>query len=287
MTTVTPGRIGATGESGDPNPLWASYVDLLGQATTMSQAHEVLLVLSVHPRRSARQVRSFGRGPAAISALLRREVRLLQGQLRNAEVHPGRALDLTQLAGALRAVTEPGPRSARDRGAALAWPMAVDEKWSSVHIDDRWHVTYWIAEWPRLEVSADFLAPLLLVGGTRAVSVTMAPVAPARAIREVESARTADLADAELRRRSGFVSTARHRREAEGAVQRESELADGHGDYRFSGYVSVSGSSPADLDGVCAEVEQAARQSHLELRRLYGQQRDALTWTMPLARGLA
>jgi hypothetical protein len=83
------------------------------------------------------------------------------------------------------------------------------------------------------------------------------------------------------------LSTARHRREAEGALHRENELADGHGDYRFCGYVSTSANSALELDGVCAELEQAAQQSHLELRRLFGQQRDALTWTMPLARGLS
>jgi hypothetical protein len=268
------------------NPARASYTELIGAAGRSHQTHEVLVVVSVHPRTAARQLRSFGRGPAAISALLRRELRLLQGQLRSAAVAPGRPLDVTQLAGAIRLVTQPAPHPGPPSGVRRAWPMAVDEQWASVHIDDRWHATYWIAEWPRLEVGADFLAPLLRVGGTRAVAVTMAPVAPGRAVREVESARTADIADAELRRRAGFVATARHHRAAEGAERREAELADGHGDYRFSGYVSVSAPSPRELDGVCAELEQAARQSHLELRRLYGQQREALTWTMPLARGL-
>jgi hypothetical protein len=265
----------------------ASYTELIGAAGANHQAHEVLVVVSVHPRSAARQLRPFGRGPAAISALLRRELRLLQGQLRRAAVAPGRPLDVAQLAGAIRLVTQPAPHPGPPTGPGRAWPMAVDERWASVHVDDRWHATYWIAEWPRLEVDADFLAPLLRVGGTRAVSVTMAPVPPARAVREVESARTADIADAELRRRAGFVATARHHRAAEGAERREAELADGHGDYRFCGYVSVSAPSPTELDGVCAELEQAARQSHLELRRLYGQQREALTWTMPLARGLS
>ena len=115
----------------------------------------------------------------------------------------------------------------------------------------------------------------------------MAPVGPARAAREVEAARTADLADEELRRRAGFVTTARRRREAEGVVRREAELADGHAEYRFSGYVTVSAPDRAGLDAACAEVEQAASQAHLELRRLYGQQEEAFTWTLPLARGLA
>ena len=70
-------------------------------------------------------------------------------------------------------------------------------------------------------------------------------------------------------------------------MQRETELADGHGEYRFSGYITVSGGDRSELEAACAEMEQAARQSHLELRRLYGRQAEALTWTLPLGRGLS
>jgi hypothetical protein len=100
------------------------------------------------------------------------------------------------------------------------------------------------------------------------------------------SARTADLADEELRRRAGFVPTARRQREAEGVNRREAELADGHAEYRFSGYVTVTGANRTALETACAEMEQAARAAHLELRRLYGRQAEAFTWTLPLGRGL-
>ena len=36
-----------------------------------------------------------------------------------------------------------------------------------------------------------------------------------------------------------------------------------------------------------AEAEHAAQTAHLELRRLYGRQAEAFTWTLPLGRGLA
>jgi hypothetical protein len=154
--------------------------------------------------------------------------------------------------------------------------------------DGAWHATYWVEEWPRVEVGPDVLAPLLLgAQGRRTASLVMAPVAPGRAAREVEAARTADLADDELRRRAGFLSTARRRRQADGVARREAELADGHGEYRFSGYVTVTAHDRPELDIACAEVEQAARRSHLELRRLYGQQEEAFGWTLPLGRGLA
>jgi hypothetical protein len=166
--------------------------------------------------------------------------------------------------------------------------MGVLPEWGRLRTDDTWHTTYWISEWPRTDVAADFLGPLLLVSDVRrSVSVVMEPVGPLRAARRIEQARTADIADAELRRRGGFLVTARRRREEEVLVQRETELADGHGSFRFSGYVTVSASDADTLEESCGRVEQVAGQAGLELRRCYGDQALAFTCTLPLGRGLA
>jgi hypothetical protein len=50
--------------------------------------------------------------------------------------------------------------------------------------------------------------------------------------------------------------------------------------------VTVSGRDRDDLRRSCAEVLDHAARAHLELRRLYGQQADAFTFTLPLCRGL-
>ncbi len=251
-------------------------------------AHEVLVVLSVHPRTAGRQLRSFGSGDRAVCALLRRELRLLIGQLRRAEIEPGAPLDLARLVGVVRSTCDPDAGGAARRGGdASAWPVGWHDGWSCARVDGLWQATYWIAEWPRSDVGPDFLVPLLLTSVPRVVSVTMAPVARRAAVREAETARTAELADEELRRRAGFLSTARHRRRAEGVASREAELADGHGELRFAGYVGVSGRTPAELDNATATVEAAAQQCGLELRRLYGRQAEASTWTLPIGRGLA
>ncbi|MDA8062536.1 MAG: hypothetical protein M0T80_08945, partial [Actinomycetota bacterium] len=78
----------------------------------------------------------------------------------------------------------------------------------------------------------------------------------------------------------------RNRRRAEGVANREAELADGHAEMRFSGYVGVSGGTPQEMEDAAAAVEAAGQQCGLELRRIYGRQVEALTWTMPLGRGL-
>ena len=107
-----------------------------------------------------------------------------------------------------------------------------------------------------------------------------------RAIREVEASRTSDLADEELRGRMGFMETARRRRVADATTRREEELADGHAAVRFAGYVTVSARSDEELEHHCSEVEHAAQMARLELLRLYGQQEEAFTYTLPLCRGL-
>jgi hypothetical protein len=102
----------------------------------------------------------------------------------------------------------------------------------------------------------------------------------------VERARANDTADDALRSRLGFLSSARRRRQAEGTERREEELADGHAECRFTGYVTVSAPDPEALEDACGEIEQHAGSARLVLCRLRGQQAEAFSWTLPLCRGL-
>ncbi len=275
-----------------------SYLDLLSRAAPVTERHDVLLALSVHAGRSARAIRAAGGGDEGGCALLVRELQALEGQLRAADMTVEGTLAPGPLVQVLRQAVDRHPRriAARQPGqadgsrsvAGWPWPLACEASWSGYRTDGTCHATYWVAEWPRVDVGPDFLRPLLLQSGARrAVSVTMQPVSPSRATREVEQARTADVADAELRRRAGFLPTARRRREQEVVAHRETELADGHAQYRFSGYVTVTADSWDELELATRRVEQAAGQAHLELRRLFGEQDLAFTWTLPLGRGLA
>jgi hypothetical protein len=247
----------------------------------------------MHARAIARRAR--GRQDAVVDAaasVAGREVRLLQGHLRTAELTVERVLDAPACAAAVRRAFAERPHAAASRPprqrARWPWPVATTASWSSYRTDGVWHATYWIAEWPRADVGPDFLAPLLLQSsGRRTVAVTMAPTDPLDAARSVEAAKTADVADGELRRRAGFLTSARRQRESEHLLRREAELAEGHADYRFAGFVTVTESDPDELHRSCAEVEQLAHRAHLELRRLYGRQDTAFTWTLPLGRGLA
>ena len=172
-------------------------------------------------------------------------------------------------------------------GEGAPWPMGTGTGWDAVRTDGTWHATYWVAEWPRVDVQPDFLGPLLFAPLRRTLSVVMEPVDPTRAARQVAQARTAGLADGELRRRNGFLTSARHTRERQSVDERDVELADGHAQFRYSGYLGVTGDSRAELDVACASLEQAAGHARLEIRRLFGQQDTALLCLLPLGRGLS
>ena len=178
------------------------------------------------------------------------------------------AFDPWSRPGLARLAAADGERDGIDEAAA--WPVATEASWGAYRADGAVHATYWIAGWPRTDVGAAFLSPLLLHAQVvRAVGVTIEPISPIRAIREVEASRTSDLADEELRGRMGFMETARRRRVADATTRREEELADGHAAVRFAGYVTVSARSFDELEHHCSEVEHAAQMARLELLRLY------------------
>ncbi|HTX62625.1 MAG TPA: SCO6880 family protein [Acidimicrobiales bacterium] len=284
------GHLASRGVLPEDAPARRSYAALLRSAGRETCRHDVHLAVQLRAAgATARAMRALGGGDRAACALLGREVAALRRQLAAADVAVEGALDERALAALVRRTVDAEVRNSRGCppcGVGWPWPLVTECEWGSLRADGSWHATYWVAEWPRVDVGPEFLGPLLLGSVRRRVSVVMQPLSPARAVRQAERARTADIADAELRRRGGFLATARRAREAELALHREEELADGHASFRFSGYVSVSAPSQEQLTAACDSTEQAAAQCRLELRRLYGDQEHAFTCTLPLGRGL-
>jgi hypothetical protein len=273
-------------------PMLESYLELISSSTSVTQDHEVLLVIQV----DANNLR--GRRRDSLGAALVEQAERVTRGLEMAEVRVLGALRPRQLARVLRTGFDP---YARAELAALeafdggrdgidphgAGPVGAQSSWDSYRCDRAWHATYWIAGWPRTDVSPMFMEAIL--GSStivRTVAVTFEPISPDQSARQVEAAITRDRADSELRRRFGQSETARQRQAQEAALRREAELAAGHAEVRMSGFVTVSGQDEQDLQLACAEVLQHAARARLELRPMYGQQAEAFCFTLPLARGL-
>jgi hypothetical protein len=268
-----------------------SYLELIDATTKVTQEHEILVAVQVDGRQRER-----GAGTAS-DALVEQTERVAQG-LESAEVTVLGALGAGQIARALRTAFDPYCRTELsaleaadpDRqglAQANAWPLGAREGWDHYRSDGAVHATHWVGAWPRVDVSPMFMDALLShSSAVRTVAVTFEPIAPERSTREVEAAVTRDRADHDLRLRFGQSETARQRQAEESTLRREAELAAGHGEVRLAGFVTVSGRDPDDLRRGCAEVHEHAARARLELHRMYGQQADAFTFTLPLCRGL-
>lgn len=275
-----------------------SYIELVESAAPATQQHEILLALQIDQRRGARELRRRGGGEEAACEVLLREVASLAERLSVAEVDVLGTLRPRRYAEAIRDAYDPYGRRGRARAAlrdagregvspALMGPLAEEASWSTYRSDSAHHASYWIAAWPRSDVGPAFLAPLLMqTTALRSVAVTIEPIPYSVAIRKAEAVQTAELAEEMARERQGFMTTARIRRRQQAASRREEELADGHAEMRFAGYLTVSGRSPTELERSASDVEHAAQLARLELQRLYGEQDAGFTFTLPICRGL-
>ena len=273
-------------------PMIESYLELIGSTTRVAQEHEILVAVQVDAARVGE------RGSDACSRALIDETERVAERLQAAEIKVLGALGSEQLSRVVRTAFDPYARAEiaaletadPDRGGLAecnAWPLGAHEAWDRYRSDGAEHATYWIGGWPRVEVSPMFMDALLgRSSAVRTVAVTFEPVTPQRSTREVEAAVTRDRADRDLRRRFGQSETARQRQAQEATARREAELAAGHCEVRLAGFVTVSGRDPEELRRASAEVLEHAARSRLELHRMYGQQADAFTFTLPLCRGL-
>ncbi|MDA0168423.1 hypothetical protein OJ998_04930 [Solirubrobacter taibaiensis] len=276
-----------------------SYTSLLEQAQQVTQDHEILLAIQVDESRTlARAGRDTRAGnlskrEQSHQALLR-EVRTLLTRFEPVDVEIAGVLSAEQYAAAIRSAYDPFRRADPYEGpervpSSLSFgPTAADTEWSIYRSEGAVHRTYWVAQWPRLAVGPLFMAPLLLgADAVHSVSLVIEPIPAARSRRAVEAAITSDEADEELRERRGFRTTARRRRQQSAALDREEELASGHEEVRFAGYVTVTARTMGELDDACERVEHAAQQSYLELVPLWGEQDSGFVHgALPLARGL-
>jgi hypothetical protein len=252
----------------------ADYDELVQAAAPLSRRHETLLALTV---------RTSGRDLDAGAKQAIEQGAFLTARLEQLGLTPRPLLTTAELAAALRARIAVGPSMAKSTSLRAASPVAQRSEWSRTRLDQGLHVVYWIAEWPRLPVSAGWLEALLLNGDAqRSVTIVFEPVAPAEAARRIRRDATRLSADRQQRERSGWrIGADQARTEAE-VEQLEVELAAGHAQLNHVGLIDVTAANPGELEAACRGMENTAANVGIELRRLDGQHDQAL----PAALGL-
>ena len=288
----------------DPPGELVSYLQLIGRAGDVAEEHELLFTLQVDAARAGakRAIARMGGGDLGALAVLAGEVGQLVELLDRVGIAVTGVLTRRGLAGAIRDAYDPWGRRGRhrhvERGASgdgvaahTAGPAAREERWSHVEADGALHCTLWAAEWPRVDVRALFLQPLLMdSGATRSIAMVMELLGPSRAIRQAERAATETATEQTLRARVGQRTSQRQSQRDRATGQRERELAEGHAAVRYAAYVTVSVPRGPDAEGELesdvSRVELEAKRAPLRLERMWGEQAEAFTYTLPLCRGL-
>ncbi len=192
------------------------YLELVGTAGPLTIAHETHITVTVDGRR-VRGARTTD--PQRTVEVLLDELRLLAGRLEQAGLAVDPPLGPGDLATVARLRADPSAATRlsvrRERLAEQArlvsphnlGPLAVEAAWRHVRVDQAWHRSFWIAEWPRLEVHGDWLASLLLhPGGIRTVTLVHEPVPPSRSRRAIDREATRLASDEDERTRAVSVS---------------------------------------------------------------------------------
>jgi DNA-binding transcriptional regulator YbjK len=275
-----------------------SYLAVLATAASGASRHRTLVVAQVSAQRSARAIRQAGGGAQGARAVLARSLDALASDLAELGVEVASPLDPQALRGVIRTAFDPSAQvevdtlarldAGRGWGSDWPWPMATEERWGYYRTADRaWHRSFTLAL-PLGDVPADWLVPMILGDAAvcRTVAVTVQPVSHRQASREATRTLTRLLAEDERKQRLGQVRTAHDAKHESAALQRMEELADGHADVLYAVTVTVTAPDLEALDQACQSVDHVAGMASCELRQLEGQQAQAFTWTLPLARGL-
>jgi hypothetical protein len=272
--------------------LIAQYWELIQAGEKRSMAFTNYLTLTFSAEQMSAAIRDAGKGLLGLGRILTERSAAVTQAMQRARLESASWLQATELEAMLATASDPvAAATRRERESAarqiieLNPPiMGVDEQWDAVRVDQSWHQTLWVAEWPRTEVRTGFLEPLLYAGdATRVIALQVRPVPIHKALGEVTRAQN-DMETAEgLRMRMAARVTLTHEREAENLAVRERDLVDGFGDVAFRGFITVSADSKDALTRTRSEIEQASHEARVNLVSMFGQQAAAFATTaLPL-----
>lgn len=275
---------------------------LLSTATLATSQREAFLAFTMDARRAAGAIKSAGGGTKGAATVLTRQLRAITSSVSGADLQVEAWLGPRDLAEVIRTAYDPhAGRHLADRRAgkageglaagvdpAVAGPAAAQSRPGSYVHDGAHSVTYWVYDWPRSQTYATVLAPLLGEGHhRRAFSMHIEPLGPRAAERDVMKERTARSVAVRMRQRTGQVVPEHERAALARSEAQDAERANGHGLVRFSGYITVTVTDPAELDDACAALEADAAAARIETRRMwYAQDIGFASSALPLGFGL-
>jgi hypothetical protein len=284
--------------------------ELMYASTLATSRREAYLAVTLDDRRARAAIKAAGGGETGAALVLIRHLHALGQAIGGADLEVEEWLGSRDLAEVIRTAYDPhaqiplaGRRavsaSAAARGQdtagleagidpALAGPVYAEAKPGMYLHDGAASVTYWVTDWPRSQVWCTALAPLLADGSSRRSFAMIAePLPPRIAERDVMRERTARHVAVRMRQRTGQIVPEHEQIAMEQARSQDAERAAGHGLVRFTGYLTVTVTSQADLEEACAAAEADAAAARIEIRRMWlAQDTGFALGALPLGLGL-
>ncbi|TDQ02266.1 MULTISPECIES: SCO6880 family protein [unclassified Leifsonia] len=223
-------------------------------------------------------IRDAGKGLTGLAAVLKERVAGIETSMEHARLTPAGWLTADELDELNALSSDPVAAATRreqdsDVVSAPSPVMGIDEGWDSMRVDESWHQTFWVAEWPRTDVRTGFLEPLLYAGdATRVITLQVRPVATHKALAQLNRAQSDMETAATIRMKLSSRIPLTHLREEEDLAVREHDLVDGFGDVQYRGFVTISAESKDALAKARTDIEQASHPARLVLASMSGQQ---------------
>jgi hypothetical protein len=261
--------------------LASDYDELIAAAAKRSMGFTNYLTLTFATGTLNSAIRDGGGGMTGLAAVLKERVAGVEASVERARLSLNGWLTADDLDDLMAAASDPVSAAHRRERESLKHRalepnqpvMGIDEGWNTLRVDQSWHQTFWVAEWPRTDVRTGFLEPLLYAGdATRCLTLQVRPVPIHKALSEVNRAQSDMETAAEIRLRLHSRVTLAQQREADALSAREEDLVDGFGDVKVRGFITISAETEDALARARTEIEQASHPSRLVLASMAGQQ---------------
>ena len=280
-------------EHGICDASWADreYRALLELSSTGYSTHRTTITIALDMSRAAKAIKDAGRGMKGAAAVLSADMAGLEHGLRTSGLRIGHWLSATELAAIVRGAYDPASTVLPGEPGAkmeLAGPVAISEHWDCFRSDSGWSAVLWISDWPRVDVPAHFLHPLVFAAGVRkTISIVAHPLGTTEALKAIRREKTEAISDSYQKQKIGQIEDLSDAQEYDDLLERERALVSGHADIAFSGFISVSAPTKDLLTAAVSQIERGASQAACETRILYGRQTQGfVVAALPLARGV-
>lgn len=262
----------------------ASYEEVLDAGAGSIARHEVLVTLTVDATKAKLEPRHEDDPLRAGIELATTEARALTQRLQAAGLTVSTPLTATELARSVQERLDP-------TGAVTStgwWPTTTQTALDWWRADTTYHRALHIAEWPRLDVVADWMKPVLLhTDCARTVTIVIEPITASASRRRIRTQMSRIGGDANLRGQHGYRVTADHHRAQQAVEEREHELVAGFSEVTYAGIITLAAATTDDLDAATADLTQVAATAGIRVAPLHGRHDQAIAVTLPTARTLA